>query len=443
MNLKRFMADDVRAAMAMVREDLGPDAVILSNRKVPGGIEIVAAMDYDESLVSRPASQAPVEPAAPAPAQRPVVVDSDPEPRAAPVIKPADQPVDGSGNELESLADQWDEAGDLDQLARQLSEPAPRIDFTPDPAMQEMRNEVAEMRKMLELQLASLSWNEHARNEPARAMILRELTALDLCPELASSLVKELPEANDTQSAMKATLGLLAGKIPVTESDLLEEGGVVAVVGPTGVGKTTSVVKIAARFALRHGPDSVGLISTDNYRIGAREQLLTFARILGVPMHTARNAEELQEGLDRLAQRKLVLIDTAGMSQRDVRLAAQFQTLQSCGANVKTLLAVSAASEIGALREIIQAFSGASPMGCVLTKLDEAASIGAALSALIEKELPLVFLADGQRIPEDFHLAAKRRVWLVREALRLKERTGKKVTEQTMAEKYGTAVING
>lgn len=437
MNLKRFMAEDVRAAMAMVREDLGPDAVILSNRKVPGGIEIVAAMDYDESLVSRPASPARefAEPV-------PVPAASTQGSRPAELVFEAEPAVDAL-HETGSETHDWDEIGDLEQVARQLREPAPRMDWPADPAMQEMRNEVAEMRKLLELQLASLSWNEHARNEPGRAMILRELTALDLCPELARSLVKDLPKVKDMRSAMKAALGLLAGKIPVAESELMEEGGVVAVVGPTGVGKTTSVVKIAARFALRHGPDSVGLISTDNYRIGAREQLLTFARILGVPMHTARNAEELQEGLDRLSQRKLVLIDTAGMSQRDVRLAAQFQTLQSCGANVKTLLAVSAASEIGALREIIQAFSAAAPVGCVLTKMDEAASIGAALSALIESELPLMFLADGQRIPEDFHLAAKRRVWLVREALRLKERTGKKVTEQTMAEKYGTAVING
>jgi flagellar biosynthesis protein FlhF len=183
----------------------------------------------------------------------------------------------------------------------------------------------------------------------------------------------------------------------------MAQGGVVALVGPTGVGKTTSVAKIAARYAMRHGYDQVALVTTDSYRIAAHEQLRTYARILGVPVRVANDADELRTTLDNLADRSLVLIDTAGMSQRDRRLAEQFHTLVTGAPTVQTYAVLAANTQPGGLDETVHAFRGAELDGCVLTKIDESTSLGPALSTIIEQSLPLAFLSDGQRVPEDLH----------------------------------------
>ncbi|MFW6191077.1 MAG: AAA family ATPase, partial [Thiohalospira sp.] len=185
--------------------------------------------------------------------------------------------------------------------------------------------------------------------------------------------------------------------------DVMAQGGVVALVGPTGVGKTTSVAKIAARYAMRHGYDQVALVTTDSYRIAAHEQLRTYARILGVPVRVANDADELRTTLDNLADRSLVLIDTAGMSQRDRRLAEQFHTLVTGAPTVQTYAVLAANTQPGGLEETVHAFRGAELDGCVLTKIDESTGLGPALSTIIDQSLPLAFLSDGQRVPEDLH----------------------------------------
>jgi flagellar biosynthesis protein FlhF len=200
---------------------------------------------------------------------------------------------------------------------------------------------------------------------------------------------------------------------------MADQGGVFAMVGPTGVGKTTTIAKIAARFVLRHSVGELGLVSTDTYRIGARQQLANFARILRAPMQVADSSDELRRVLDSFASKKLVLIDTAGMSQRDVRLANQFATLKVEGHQVRTVLALSAGADRGCLAEALNVFQSASPEALIITKLDEAAALGGVLSLAIRAGLPIAYLSDGQRVPEDLHLAAPKRFWLMHNAVKL------------------------
>jgi flagellar biosynthesis protein FlhF len=194
---------------------------------------------------------------------------------------------------------------------------------------------------------------------------------------------------------------------------------VFAFLGPTGVGKTTTIAKIAARFVLRHGVDAIGLVSTDTYRIGARQQLSNYARILRAPLHVAETSDELRRILDGFQSKKLVLIDTAGMSQRDVRLTSQFATLRVESHRIEPVLVLSAGADRGCLAEALRVFQSANPESLVITKLDEAAALGGVLSLAIRAGLPISYLSDGQRVPEDLHLAAPKRFWLMHNAVKL------------------------
>jgi len=411
MKVKRFFAPDMRQAIRLVREAQGPDAVILSNRKVDGGIEIISALGYDESVLGEPARSATAGGATHAtrqahPAAGEVPTDSDPG-AAAPV--------------------------------RRAAARAQQLDWVQDPAIVSMREEIRELRGLLENQLAHLAWADLKRRQPLPAGVMRRLTGMELDPSLIEKISLATAAALSEEHAWQLALEELAASVPVADHDFLDAGGIVALVGSTGVGKTTSVAKLAARYVLRHGQRHVALVTTDSYRIGAHEQLMTYGRLLGIPVQVASDQKELRSTLNSLADKRLVLIDTAGMSQRDVRLSEQFSTLAGSGIPLRTLLVLSATGHRSVVDETIRAFSGVSLDGSILTKLDEAASLGGVLSALTRQQLPLMFVANGQRVPEDMHPA--RAAQLVQQAAQLAE-SNELPGESVMAERFGGVRAN-
>jgi flagellar biosynthesis protein FlhF len=283
-----------------------------------------------------------------------------------------------------------------------------------------MQQEVRNLREMLQGQLAHMSWNDKRLREPLQARVLEELTALDIAPDIAMALAAATPRNTSLENPSHIPLAMLVRHLPVVDKLSTVNGGVIALVGPTGAGKTTTLAKLAAHWSMQHGPQDLALVSTDGYRIGAREQLMTYARILGAPMHVANSGKELAKVLDRLKSKKLVLIDTAGMGPRDVRLSEQLAALQLGAARARVLLALPAQGEANALEEIVRSFSRVSPVACILTKVDEAASLGAVISTTLRHKLRIAYLCTGQRVPEDLHPAHERRLWLIRVALKLK-----------------------
>ena len=187
--------------------------------------------------------------------------------------------------------------------------------------------------------------------------------------------------------------------------DLTERGGVVALLGATGVGKTTTVAKLAARFAIRHGPHHVALITTDSYRVGAQEQLRTFGRIIDIPVMVANDSRELGQALEQFYDRRLVLVDTAGMSQRDRRFGEQINLIRAGSPRVRNFLVVSAGTEYAANAEAVAAFGPSALDAIVVTKTDECTSLGGALSTSLGHDIPIAYLSDGQRVPEDLSVA--------------------------------------
>ena len=400
MKIRRFVAPDVREAMRQVRETLGPDAVILDTQRIEGGIELSAAVDYE----------APCAPAA-VPA-----TTSAATPRASPVAPAAAQaPATPCGPAVAALAG--------------------------DPEFRNLREEVHTLRDLLETQLARLTWNDGVRRNAAATAAMRNLTRIGITPDVVHEITTALGEELTARTAWSAPLRRLEAGIQACEDDLIAAGGVFAIVGPTGAGKTTSIAKLAARYALGGRPEDVALITTDTFRIGAREQLETFGEILGSPVYQAGDSSRLAEILAMLAGRRLVLIDTAGMGQRDVRLARQLSWLATADSRIRVLLALPANTQTQGLQEIVDAFMVTRPSACILTKTDEAASLGGALSALIRGRLPLAYVANGQRVPEDLHVAGPRRTWLVKSALELMGRNDE-IDEDFMAEHFAGVSIN-
>jgi flagellar biosynthesis protein FlhF len=430
MKIKTYTARDMRTALRLVRDEQGPDAVILATRTGAQGVEVEVAIDTSadnaRATLQREAaasSFADLLPRVPVPAPAPV---------EAPVAALADDVVTFTSRSPAKVIELPAPA----PVAAATAEEAPM--GTPTPAADTRINaELRSMRHLLESQLARLAWNDLSRRSPAQAELLKQLTELGLAEDVASELVQELPENAAFDEAQRRTLAQLARRIAVTGDDLLDRGGRVALVGPTGVGKTTVIAKLAARWVMRHGGRDIALVSVDSQRFGAHEQLRTLGRLLGVDTYCLDEVAQLPDLLARLGSRRLVLIDTAGLSPRDAELGARagnFSALAKAH-DVRTWLTLSCASQAGMLADAIARFGVYGPACCVLTKLDEASSLGGTLSALVKHQLPVSYVSDGQRIPEDLNPARAHQ--LVSRAVQLTRIAGATAGEDLLTRRFG------
>ena len=395
MKIMRFLGTDIRHAIKLVRDELGAEAVILSNRSVQGGIEIVAAVDYDAALACEFGAKMALDPGS--------MQGSAPQrlamPTGAAALSAATKPVTPSVKVNEMAAP---------KAVPRPSAPAEKkagVVWSQEPAITEMRNELRSLRGMLENQLAGLAWGDMQRRFPLRIELLQKLAKLGLSAPLCGDIASNIPPSTEPDQLWRFALEDLTTRIPTADDDILNQGGVIALLGPTGVGKTTTIAKLAARFALRHGARNVALVTIDSYRIGAYEQLRAYGRILDVPVRLAANDEELRQTLQDLGDRRLVLIDTTGMSQRDLRLPEQLRMLHQGRDWLKSYVVLSTTTRLSSLEEIVNVYSVANPVGCILTKVDETTCLGSALSAVIHGRLPISYVSDGQRVPEDLQPA--------------------------------------
>jgi flagellar biosynthesis protein FlhF len=356
--MKSFIAADMRSALRMVREALGEDAVILSNRRVPQGIELVAAADM---------------------------------PPLPPRAEVAAEPESVTGY---AAVDPYANA----QRARQTQSGG-------DAGWGQMQQELRAMRDMIEQQYSNFSWQQFRTQQPAQAAMWRRLQRLGLSGEIVRELI-EKPRANAEGNAGKSAneawqqlMAELSADIPVCDGDLIAQGGVFAFVGPTGAGKTTTIGKLAARYVLDHGNADIALITTDSYRIGAHEQLRTLSRILNVPCKFVSGQRDLAAVLYEVRHCKLVLIDTAGLNARAPEFARQMAQLEALGDGVQCIQVLAANSQQQALQTAHKMYRTENMAGCIFTKLDEAGSLGECISLLLDSGLPLAYLADGQDIP--------------------------------------------
>lgn len=285
-------------------------------------------------------------------------------------------------------------------------------------AEQRMMAELQALRAMLHDQTAGLASLGLKLRDPVRARMFQTMLNAGFSAQLTRYLLDNLPETESFDSAQDFLQRAIELNLTTLDQDnaLLDKGGIFALMGPTGVGKTTTTAKLAARFVLRHGASRVALLTTDSYRIGGHEQLRIYGRILGVSVHAVRDGEDLSLALADLRDKHVVLIDTIGMSQRDRALSEQIAMLHSAGQTIQRLLLLNTTSNGRTLDEVVHAYRDADLAGCILTKIDEAATLGHALDVLVRHKLPLHYVSCGQRVPED--IAVANRKLLVHRAFR-------------------------
>lgn len=425
MKIKRFFAPDMRQAIRLVRDEQGPDAVILSTRSTAGGVEIVAAVDYDAELVNGMFGE-PGEASAAAPSSSaPVETETETEVEArdaTPEPKPA-KPTAATPIEADFPAA-------TESPRPPTAKKVPRIEWTQDPTLSAMQDELKSLRAILQDQVTRLATADYDRREPVRAEIVRRLVKCGFDEAVARGIAAATTDLATPADAWKEALFGLAKRLPVPATDPLEQSNVIALIGATGVGKTTTAAKLAARACLRYGSKSVALISTDDFRVGAQRQLASFGLLLGLPVRQARSAAELADQLSEFGHRRIVIVDTAGTGQRDVRLIEETRKLTAV-ADLQSYLVMSANVQREVMDEVVDAFGREHLAGCILTKLDEAARLGPALSTVLTHQLPIAFLSEGQRVPEDLRPARARD--LVAQALALPGRRARPGHERLQA----------
>ena len=454
MKIKRYFASDIRQAIRRVREEQGPDAVILSNKRVEGGIEIVAAIDYDESMFDESSDQsAKASAPAAAPVQHHDSIDErmTSSPDVMSINHHAAQHSQHSQKTAERVRPQPSVAPQEIPQRRERSAPhhsekntpssvQPQVEWSQDPTLVSMKDELRELRGLVEQQLSGFAWGNMERQHPLHARLMRQLMELGLSAPESKRVAMAVNEKSSYDQAWRLALGILAQSLSITEDDILSEGGVVALVGPTGVGKTTSIAKLAARYTLRHGAGKVALVTTDNYRIGAQEQLRTFGKILGAPVHVAKNYQELEQTIDELDDFELVLVDTAGMSPQDLRLTEQLGMLRSSMREVKCYLVLSANSQAAGLEASVKTFQQVGLQGCIISKIDESASLGEVLSVVLRHNLPISYISDGQQVPEDLHPARSQQ--LVARCVEMAENNNYPISDVAVELQFGKVAMN-
>lgn len=345
MRIERYTARDSRSAMAQVRAELGADALILANRRVAGQIEITAAIDVDHVVAEAAPRRAGV---------------------AAGHRRPVAQSVPTNEIQLKAL-----------------------------------EKELDRLRGILEKELGSRQWQEAASTRSSQSVVRQRLLRMGLSRTLAGALLDELSPALRLDAAWRQTLAALAERLQVADIKKIS-GSITAVYGGTGVGKTSTIARLAGRDIQTLGPEMVGLVTLDSYRIGAQEQLASFADTLGIPLFTADDRHSLSLALRKMQGRR-IYIDTAGMSQHDERLRGQYELVRSLRKPTRHLLVLAASAQASQCRVLAANFAPGSLSGAIISKVDEAQSLGGVLDVVIGARLPLLGFSDGQRIPEDLH----------------------------------------
>lgn len=428
MGPERFVASSAAEALKLVRRALGPDAMVLSTSQTADGVEIMAitpdALDQLSTAANRSAGGSPGGQSVLADGvyEKPAGRFSSSSGAAVPhelvisdVIKPPRNPDGSPVYTAEQLSGgRRPDAGGGHASGRsstrdsEIAASALAAASANAAEMTKLITEMAQVKNLLQSHLASNFWSSLQQNAPAHAEVVKTLINAGFSPKLCADIVQAIPREGEPEQLLKRVSDIIEALIKTQDPiDVFDEGGVFTFIGPTGVGKTTTVAKVAARCVLRYGRNQVALLTTDTYRIGAQEQLKVFAKILGLPVVSVRDSDDLTAKIKEASKRKIVLVDTAGVGQRDTLMLDQAQLLAKGSGNSHRILVMSATTDLRTQEDVIMLHNRSDASqhikSVIVTKTDEAALVAPILDCLIRYEMPLLFISNGQRVPEDLN----------------------------------------
>ncbi|WP_417513846.1 flagellar biosynthesis protein FlhF [Marinobacter sp.] len=404
MKVKRFFAKSMAEALKQISEQLGPDAVILSNRRADGGVEIVAALDYDENMARQSLGEKASEATNGA---RLGEMQAEHHRRLEDELSRSRSRIRDVRENRAARPHGYAEASfaELHDAASESFDEPVTANVTSNAGYSDelasMRAEISSLRDLMSSQRGE---PEKPGSNAIQQRLAERLQEFGLSQDLAGSLSRRHKNGK-LEDGWKQALKMLVTGVRTARQEWLDEGGVYALVGPTGSGKTTTIGKLAARYVLKHGADSLALVTTDRYRVAAHEQLFVFGRILNVPVRVVDESHTLDDILDELSDRHLVLIDTAGLTSSEKGYQEQLAELARSHHNVRTHLVVSATSQPRIMKSVWHCYKMAGLTGCVMTKIDEALTLGESLGFVMETGLPVAYYTDGQKIPGDLYHA--------------------------------------
>jgi flagellar biosynthesis protein FlhF len=411
MKVQRFFSHSMQEVLRLVREELGPDAVILSNNKVPGGIEVVATTEYEEPRETEVFSSALRESSERPSASAIARMQAEKSLHLQDELDKAKQRIQSAqhlGKSSQQLNGQTAEVSPLDEEIYVQDSVVNQAPSTVDAkALNEVHAELKLLKGLIAQQTLQAAVPAEASTSgmtTVQKSISERLEALSFKRSLREKLVSAVAKASDFDLAWQKIREGLAGRIQVERSEVIDLGGVVALVGPTGSGKTTTIGKLAARYVMKYGAEGIALVTTDRFRIAAQEQLKVYGRILNVPVHIVDETRSLDSVLDSLSSKRLVLVDTAGLIPSDAAWAEQLKELKMSAHRVQSYLVAPAVDQFQVMYSNFKHYDMVGLQGVIVSKIDEAVSLGETISFLIESKLCAAYLTDGQRVPEDIGL---------------------------------------
>lgn len=419
MKMHKYTAPDMRTALRKVRADHGSDVVILSTRRAAGVVELTVASD-PEAVAAAAAPPLRI-------AVGDAVADVDPSSRT--------RPVPAAVGRTPSAVMVAEPAPSTTPTVAPVMHVAPPPSVAAAQAPSAVDLELKALRRLLETQLATLAWNDLTRRSPVAAELLRQFAELGLDRDLAASLVESVTPGDDLGLARETALDGLRTRLGTTGDQWAQHGGTLVMVGPAGSGKTSALAAIAARWVMRHGPSGAALVSAGDNRFGAYEHLARLGRLLGLPTYQVEDMKELPSLLGRLVDHRLVLVDTAATAPRGEAAEHQAEALAALRGIATIVLTLPSTSQAATLRQAATRYLRLGASACIATRLDEATSLGGLLSAVIAAGLPLAYVTEGTRLPDDLRPA--RAAEMVTLAVMLAERHGAAADEELLARRIG------
>jgi flagellar biosynthesis protein FlhF len=392
MTMKKFLAKTTRQALMQVKEELGEDATIISNRSINGWTEILARSES----ITLPGSKL----------LDSVKTDKQEAERVFQAKRVQDTVDLLNGRSIHKVSVPAAEL--TTPHAEVIATKEQPVEIINHPQIQGMLKEMREMRNQFQAQLETLS-NSTLEFSPNKRDLMSQFLSAGFNLDLAKRVISKLPSDFSAKEAKPWAMNLLAKNMQVleNEAEIMNQHGIYALLGPTGVGKTTTIAKIASRFVLKHGNQDIALVSTDTYRIGGHEQLRIYGKILGVEVFAAKDAQDLQQTLEKLQDKKLILIDMAGLSQKDKMVNSQLDMLCEASRDIKKIICLNASGTLDTLNNVSKAFASRGLDGCIITKADEAIGLGGVINVILQNKLKVLYLTNGQRVPEDITLVDK------------------------------------